>query len=293
MAGSGRNRMPLVHIDDAARALVHLARLGDKRVASRSFVVADGSQATMAEFLDHAAQLLGARKPPSVPMNIVRLFAGKILAETLTRDLSVDPVALKQSGFAFRYPSYREGLPPTLSALGDQIGRRSRAWTVAILGVLAVGALIAVNCVDFSFGVRALRRLGGGEAIPDMRLHYSASSVYHLFDRLGPAGRAAYLKLLWLVDSILPLLFGGFLALAIGRGRFKRWRRLPLAACAFDYLENLTITWLLLRYPSQEAEVVVLASAFTLAKHTLYASGVLLAVVGWTRLRLWWPCVRP
>ncbi len=61
-AGRGDSHMPLVHVEDAARALVYLATLPAARLAGRSFVIADGSNVTMAKFAGFAAELLGARR---------------------------------------------------------------------------------------------------------------------------------------------------------------------------------------------------------------------------------------
>jgi len=52
-----------------------------------------------------------ARRPSSLPLWIARLFTGRVLCETLTRDIVADPAALTETGFAFLFPSYRAGLP--------------------------------------------------------------------------------------------------------------------------------------------------------------------------------------
>lgn len=116
--GGGGNRMPLVHVEDAARALVHLATLPAAALEGRSFVVADGSNVTFREFCHHSARLLGAKAPGAVPKWLASLVLGSVLCETLTNDIGADPAGLTASGFAFRYPSCVEALPPTLVRLG-------------------------------------------------------------------------------------------------------------------------------------------------------------------------------
>lgn len=116
--GGGNNRMPLVHVEDAARALVHLAAQPATALEGRSFVVADGSNVTFREFCNHSARLLGAKAPGAVPKWLASLVLGSVLCETLTSDIGADPASLTSSGFAFRYPSCMEGLPPTLARLG-------------------------------------------------------------------------------------------------------------------------------------------------------------------------------
>ncbi len=65
--GTGENRMPLIHVEDAARALVHLAGLPRVETATRSFLRTDGSLAKLSDFMNHAADLLAAKRPKSVP----------------------------------------------------------------------------------------------------------------------------------------------------------------------------------------------------------------------------------
>ena len=284
MAGSGDNRMPLVHVEDAARALVYISALGRDRLSGCSFVIADGHQTRMKEFLNFAADRLGAPHPSSAPVWLARLFAGTVLCETLTRDIAADPSSITETGFEFRYPSYREGLPPTLERLGypkkEKSGPLDSLVLFRVLFVLALGSLIAENCFDFPLSVPWMRHLAAGAPILDMRLGYSQSAVYQYFDVLGATGRGAYLRLLWTVDLILPLLFGGFLSVAIRRGAFRRLSWLPFLASACDYAENTAITFLLLHYPIHKPATVQFSSMFTLMKHAFYMSGLVLAIVG-------------
>jgi len=284
MAGRGDNRTPLVHVEDAARALVHLAALGRDRLSGRSFVIADGHQARMKEFLNDAADVLGAPHPSPAPVWLARLFAGTVLCETLMRDIAADPSSLTETGFEFRYPSYREGLPPTLKRLGYPKKEKSSAldnlFLFRALFVLALGSLIAENCFNFPLSVPWMRHIAAGAPILDMRLGYKEAAAYQYFDALGATGRGAYLRLLWTVDLILPLLFGLFLSAAMRRGVFRRLSWLPFLASACDYAENTAITFLLLRYPLHEPATVQFSSMFTLMKHAFYASGLLLAIGG-------------
>jgi nucleoside-diphosphate-sugar epimerase len=284
MAGKGGNRMPMVHVEDAARALVHLATLPPDSLAGRSFVVADGSGATMAQFAGRAAELLGAPPPRTFPVWLARLALGAVLFETLTRDIGAHPSSLVSRGFTFRYPSYIEGLPPALSQLGYAMpgARRTPPWRLpfGLLSVAAVGALLAENLLDFAGSVPRMKRLSGGLPLLDMRPWYSASAVARLFDALGAAGRGAYLRLLWSVDLCLPALFALFLSGAIRRGRFRALAWVPFAAAACDYAENIAIAILLLHHPEPLPTIVHLSSALTSLKFAGYLTSLLLAIAG-------------
>jgi nucleoside-diphosphate-sugar epimerase len=289
MPGGGNNQMPLVHVEDAARALVHLTALPAARLAGRSFVIADGSTSTMAKFAGYAAELLGAPPPRTVPAWLARLVLGRVLFETFTRDISADPAGLLSLGFEFRYPSYVEGFPPSLNQLGYRtLERRQhpvpekhvRRFPFWLLSVVTAGALLAENLLDFPFSLPGMRRLAGGLSILDMRPWYSGHAAYQLFDALGATGRSTYLHFLWSVDLCMPLLFALFLSVAIKRGAFRRLGWVPLLAAASDYAENVAITVLLLHYPDRLPTVVALSSALTSLKHAGYLSSVFIVIAG-------------
>ncbi len=116
--GKGDNRLPIVHVTDAARALVHLAGLPREQLAGKVYVAADGADATGRELMSETARLMGRKPPGSAPTPIVALIAGRAAAEAMTFDAHVDNSALTESGFTYRYPSYREGVRQTLADLG-------------------------------------------------------------------------------------------------------------------------------------------------------------------------------
>jgi hypothetical protein len=285
LPGKAANRMALVHVEDAARALVHVAKLETGRLAGRSFVVADGHPVRMADFMGFAAQSLGGPRPKSAPLPLACLFAGQALFETVTRDIAAHPAALIETGFEFRYPSYRDGLPPSIQSLGhlparSTAGLLDRRTVFVILSVLTIGLFLAENWLSFPLSVPYMKKLADGAAILDMRPGYTPAAAYQLLDVLGPAGRATYLTLLWTIDLVLPALFGLFLSSAIRRGAFRRWKSVPLVGSAFDYAENAAVTILLLRYPAHHPALVYIASLFTISKLAFYAAGVLLSAGG-------------
>lgn len=120
--GSGANRLPLTHVTDAARALVHLSGLSRADLVGHAYLATDGSDTTQAQLLDRTAELMGVRRPRRVPAAVAGLVGGPVAAEAMTFDARVDNSALLGTGFEFRYPSPREGLPPTLAALGELRG---------------------------------------------------------------------------------------------------------------------------------------------------------------------------
>ena len=117
VVGAGSNRLPLIHVDDAARALIHLAGLDHARVRAHPWIVTDGTATTQRGLLELGARLLKAPAPRSVPRWLASLIAGSVAAKSFSRDVPTDPSALFESGFTLRYTSIATGLPATIARL--------------------------------------------------------------------------------------------------------------------------------------------------------------------------------
>jgi nucleoside-diphosphate-sugar epimerase len=125
VVGNGSNRLPLVHVADAAGALVHLAGLPRADVAGKTFLATDGSDTTQRELMNLTAELMGRKHPGSAPIWLAALIAGRVAAESITLDARDDPAALRATGFEFRFPSPHEGVPDSLERLGELAERRA------------------------------------------------------------------------------------------------------------------------------------------------------------------------
>lgn len=118
--GKGTNRLPLIHVTDAAHALVHLAGLPRADLVGRTFIAMDGADTTQRELLDDTAALMGVKRPGTIPAWLAALVAGSVAVETITLDVHADPSALLATGFHFRYPSHHEGVAATLASLAGR-----------------------------------------------------------------------------------------------------------------------------------------------------------------------------
>lgn len=117
VVGGGANRLPLIQVEDAARALVHLATLGSEEVTAHPWIVTDGTDTTQRELLELGAKLLGGPRPRSVPRWLAGLVAGRAAAAFFARDVPTDPSALLATGFTLRFPSIATGLPASVAQL--------------------------------------------------------------------------------------------------------------------------------------------------------------------------------
>ena len=115
--GKGQNRFALVHVADAAAALLHLIQAAAAEVAGRTWVVADGTNRTLADFFSTTAAILGAPRPRRIPRWLGAALLGTGAVDELCKDVPVDPSALLSTGFRFQYPRLEEGVSATLQAL--------------------------------------------------------------------------------------------------------------------------------------------------------------------------------
>ena len=116
--GVGADRMILTHVDDAARGLVRIAGFGAPQIAGKTYVITDADPVDMEAFFGLAAHLMGVAKPGRVPKWMASLVAGHSLIEATLRATPFRPAYLDSPDFDLIYPSYRQGLPLALQALG-------------------------------------------------------------------------------------------------------------------------------------------------------------------------------
>ncbi len=134
---------------------------------------------------------------------------------------------------------------------------------------------------------------------PDTSLYYSPADLYNLAEAYGPEGRQEYIRARFRFDLIFPLVYASFLAVYISWLSSRAfppsswWQRLnlfPLLGVLFDYLENVTASLVMWRYPERMPVAATLAPVFTVVKwFFVYGSFVILfgSVVAfvWQRLK--------
>jgi hypothetical protein len=124
---------------------------------------------------------------------------------------------------------------------------------------------------------------------PDLALWYSTGELYAMAEAYGEQGRKAYVRARFTFDLVWPLAYGAFLTSAISWlyarafAPGSRWRLANLApplGVALDYLENLSTSMVMLRYPGRTPIVDALAPLFTLAKWALVGGSFVLLLAG-------------
>ena len=106
-----------IHVEDCARALVHLA--GHGKAGGRYFLV-NSEPVRLQEFAATFARL--ANRPLSVcrvPAAAIRLVTGPVLADHVRADAVFSSIRLRGIGFRHRYPTLEQGLQQVLETLNE------------------------------------------------------------------------------------------------------------------------------------------------------------------------------
>lgn len=136
---------------------------------------------------------------------------------------------------------------------------------------------------------------------PDTSFFYSPGDLYRMAESYGEQGRQAYVRARFTFDLVWPLVYTLFLVTATSwvfgqafapDSRWQRANLVPLLGPLLDYLENLSTSLVMLRYPAQTAVVDLLAPLFTALKwvslgvsFTLLIGGIAVAAWCWIRQR--------
>jgi len=107
-----------IHVQDCARAVVHLAEHGE--AGGRYFLVNNDPirlHDFAATFARRANRPLRVRQ---LPASTTRLVVGPVLADYLQTDAVLSNIRLRGTGFRFRYPTLEQGLQQILGTLHEQ-----------------------------------------------------------------------------------------------------------------------------------------------------------------------------
>ena len=182
--------------------------------------------------------------------------------------------------------------------ISDWLRRVSTGWVAlaALLIFLLFSALVLPQQAT-----KAEQETGSSDS-PDMSFFYSPGDLYQIAESYGEQGRQAYVRARFTFDLVWPLVYTLFLATAIGwvfgkafalDSRWQRANLVPLLGALFDYLENLSTSLVMLRYPDQTPVVDALAPVFTVLKWSflgasflLLFGGIMVAAWRWMKQRV-------
>ena len=167
----------------------------------------------------------------------------------------------------------------------DWLRRVSKGWVAlsALLIFLIFSALVLPQQPT-----KAEQETASPES-PDPSFFYWPSDLYRMAEAYGEQGRQAYIRARFTFDLVWPLVYTLFLTTSISWVLGKvfapdsRWQRanlMPILGALFDYLENLSTSLVMLRYPEQAAVVDALAPVFTALKWLFLGASFLLLFAG-------------
>lgn len=154
----------------------------------------------------------------------------------------------------------------TLSFI-EKLEAKTNLVYIFISLLILIVALNIINGEDV--GVSKLKQITNGVGILDMEPGYSIEKAYSILDSQGTEGRYYYLKRIIPMDFVFPLIYMAFycsiilflLKLIHPRNELLHLLAfVPVLNTFFDYLENITIIRLLVRYPQKEIFTVKLAN---------------------------------
>ena len=155
--------------------------------------------------------------------------------------------------------------------ISDWLRRVSTGWVA--LSTLLIFILFSALVLPQQ-ATKAEQETGSTDS-PDMSFFYSAGDLYRMAESYGEEGRQAYIRARFTFDLVWPLVYTLFLTTGIGwvfgkafapDSRWQRANLAPLWGALFDYLENLSTSLVMLRFPDQTPVVDVLAPVFTALK---------------------------
>jgi hypothetical protein len=172
-----------------------------------------------------------------------------------------------------------------LKSLSDFIHRVSTGW-VALLALVVFSLFIVLVLPNQA--ARAEANTGGANS-PDGSFFYTTEELYKMAEAYGEEGRQAYIRARFTFDLIWPMAYTLFLGTWISwvfRKAFTSdslWQRANLAPVLgglLDYLENISASVVMARYPNTTAVVDMLATIFTMTKWVFVSGSFVLLIVG-------------
>jgi hypothetical protein len=171
--------------------------------------------------------------------------------------------------------------------ISEGLYRLSSCW--ATLAALVIFVLFSVLVLPGQAAEADAGRDDVGS--PDLSLVYSPTELYQMAEAYGEEGRGEYIRARFSFDLIWPVVYTFFLTTAISWlynrafPAVSRWRYAnlaPIAGMLLDYLENISTSLVMYRYPDTSDLIAYLAPVFTLFKWIFVSGSFLLLVIGLT-----------
>ncbi len=172
-----------------------------------------------------------------------------------------------------------------LMRLSSWLRRVSKGW-VALVGLLIF--LLFTALVLPGQSQKAIQ-ISGEAGSPDTSFFYSPADLARMAEAYGEQGRQAYVRARFTFDLVFPIVYAFFLATSVSwvfgksfpaSSRWQLANLVPLLGMLCDYLENISASLVMLRYPNPMPLISALAPVFTLLKWSFIGLSFGLLVIG-------------
>ena len=169
--------------------------------------------------------------------------------------------------------------------ISEKLSQMSTGWVVLLSLAVFIGFVIFVLPEQ---SARADDRANDAGS-PDLSFMYSTRDLYKMAEAYGEQGRAVYVRTRFTFDLVWPIVYTFFLVTTMSWFYKKAfpvenvWQRanlIPILAMALDYLENVSTSIVMARYPAQTVVVDVFATIFTPVKWVLVGFSFILLLIG-------------
>jgi len=158
--------------------------------------------------------------------------------------------------------------------------------TSITLAALVIFLIFSVVVLPGQSAAAAVYSVSSGS--PDLSLFYSPNDLYQMAELYSSAGRDSYVRARFSFDLVFPIIYTLFLATAISRvlstitPETSPWQVLnlaPILGMLFDFLEDITASIVISRYPALSPISANLAPVFTFLKWTFVGGSFLILFI--------------
>lgn len=155
--------------------------------------------------------------------------------------------------------------------------------------LLSLAIFLVFTAVVLPYQASKTEAYAGEVGSVDLKLFYTPDEVYQIAEAYGEDGRSLYVKARLTFDVIWPFVYAFFLSTAISYivqrvlDEDSWWQfsnLVPLCGLLFDYMENISITVVMLKYPIRLTWLAGMTAIFTGLKWILISFGCVLLVFG-------------
>ena len=174
---------------------------------------------------------------------------------------------------------------PKLKKLSKWIQKISKGW-VALASIII---FISFTALVLPQQASQAAMSTGSDKSPDMSLFYTSNDLYQIAEEYGEGGRMAYVKARFSFDLIWPLVYMVFLSTVLSwlfkkvfkaNSFWQLFNLVPIFGLIFDYLENISTSLVMIRYPNPTNSIAIFAPIFTVLKWLCVGGSFVLLLIG-------------